>query len=339
MRSRFILLFVFLALGVQAQYYSLWLRGEECFYSDPGAGNGMRTMELWFKPMKSYDSSNEEFAALICREMGFGGQNIEEFYLAFQPVGLSNPGHLRFTYCESTTIYHHVFSDTNYWEIGVWHHAACVIHPDSGMMMFIDGKKQQSRNQFKEAAAGTSYNLAIGSWGQPPNGGDRYFRGMIDKVRISSVARYAKSFTPRPCIVPECDEFTIACWSVEEGSGNVLEDLSGNGHNGVIFGGLWFDEDPCTVVATGIEAPGFRDDPLHIYPNPADGILNIRLPGKGEACIFVYTAAGNLVYMEDIDMQSFMQYKIDVSGFNDGIYICSLTSGNLSRSAKFVIRH
>ena len=55
-----------------------------------------------------------------------------------------------------------------------------------------------------------------------------FFRGLIDDVRISRVARYDKDFVPAERF--ENDENTLALYHFDSGQGDKLIDSSGNGH-------------------------------------------------------------------------------------------------------------
>ncbi|WP_298866587.1 LamG-like jellyroll fold domain-containing protein [uncultured Gimesia sp.] len=65
----------------------------------------------------------------------------------------------------------------------------------------------------------------------------RFFKGIIDEVRISNIARYEKDFTPTKRFVP--DKHTMALYHFDEAKGDVLKDSSGNGHHGKIVGAKW----------------------------------------------------------------------------------------------------
>ena len=67
------------------------------------------------------------------------------------------------------------------------------------------------------------------------------FHGTIHEVRISNIARYTKDFTPQRRFEP--DEHTMALYHFDEGSGDVLHDSSGNGHDGKIVGAKWVKVD------------------------------------------------------------------------------------------------
>ena len=64
-----------------------------------------------------------------------------------------------------------------------------------------------------------------------------FFRGTIGAVRISSSARYTDDFAPQ--VRHEPDEHTMALYRFDEGSGNILKDSSGNGHDAKIVGATW----------------------------------------------------------------------------------------------------
>jgi hypothetical protein len=63
------------------------------------------------------------------------------------------------------------------------------------------------------------------------------FNGIIDEVRISSIARTPSEF----CLTGECtsDANTVALWHFDEGSGSTTADSSSNGNHGTINGAIW----------------------------------------------------------------------------------------------------
>ena len=64
-----------------------------------------------------------------------------------------------------------------------------------------------------------------------------YFRGTIDELRVSKVARYFQEFTPPQRHEPDAN--TFALYHFDEGTGEVLKDSSGNNHHGQIQGAKW----------------------------------------------------------------------------------------------------
>ena len=64
-----------------------------------------------------------------------------------------------------------------------------------------------------------------------------FFRGRIDQLRLSKIARYSSNFAPVTSVAS--DDSTLALYNFDEGEGDVLKDASGNGHDGKIVGATW----------------------------------------------------------------------------------------------------
>ena len=62
-----------------------------------------------------------------------------------------------------------------------------------------------------------------------------FFTGRIDEIRVSKTARYNKTgFTPAKRFEPDAD--TIALFHCDKLTGELLQDVTGNGHHGKIVG-------------------------------------------------------------------------------------------------------
>lgn len=88
-----------------------------------------------------------------------------------------------------------------------------------------------------------------------------------------------------------------------------VSDLAYNGNEPVSVGWL-FDPD-----ATDIQQ---IKEEIKIYPNPANGQLNIRL--ESEALVRLINAKGNIVFAKE----NFVDETINVSGFTPGIYLVDI---------------
>ena len=124
-------------------------------------------------------------------------------------------------------------------------HLACVFNGQR-LALYVNGKKclepiqrvSDEANEYlneDELISGTlqSGNYYLGSHKNE----QEFFHGLIDEVRISNIARYTKDFAPQKRFEP--DEHTLALYHFDEGSGDVLKDSSGNGHDGLIVGARW----------------------------------------------------------------------------------------------------
>lgn len=86
---------------------------------------------------------------------------------------------------------------------------------------------------------GTQPTTANDVWiGGFPAGGDGAFKGTIDEVRISTVARYSSGFTA-PSSAFDVDADTAALWHFDESVGNTAFDETSNNNYGTINGAVW----------------------------------------------------------------------------------------------------
>lgn len=93
----------------------------------------------------------------------------------------------------------------------------------------VDGADNRGLEFFELCSERRQYN--------PEDGADYFFRGLIDELRISNVARYSASYTPEKHFKPDAN--TVALYHFDEGSGTVAKDSSRNGHHGEIHGATW----------------------------------------------------------------------------------------------------
>ncbi|MFN0021300.1 MAG: SUMF1/EgtB/PvdO family nonheme iron enzyme [Pirellulaceae bacterium] len=117
-------------------------------------------------------------------------------------------------------------------------HLAGVYDGKSEVRFYVNGQLQS-----RAPAAGdhkpSSLPFALGA---NPNANDRFadhFLGRMHEIHISKVARYDQDFTPDKRFT--ADKNTLALYHFDEGSGDVLKDSSGNGHDGKIVGAKWIE--------------------------------------------------------------------------------------------------
>jgi hypothetical protein len=134
---------------------------------------------------------------------------------------------------------------------GNWHHIAVTRNSESGVIqIFIDGILDKSVST--NVTGNISYrNGRDVNWPNEPyivlcaekhdydNSNYPSYNGILDELRISNIIRYSSNYTPL-LILPD-DDFTMALYHFDEGSGNLLNDqavISGNGSHGIIkYGG------------------------------------------------------------------------------------------------------
>ena len=240
-------------------------------------GTGVRTIEMWFKPDEVINSQLSTFSPLLIRHES---PNSNEFGLTFMPSSAGNSGQLLFyIYTNSTTSYR-IFSNNNYWNAEQWYHVAAVIDANQGMMLFIDGVKQNSTNTYSNATVQTNSNVRIATWNNVIN---RYFNGSIDDLRISNSALYTSNFTP-PCFELKANTSTIGVWNFNNSSSNIAIDSSSNMNNGIIYGALNYQDEPCLQNFNTISFDGV-DDYINLGNTVGTGVRTIELWFKPKVTI------------------------------------------------------
>ena len=191
------------------------------------------TLEMWFRPdsiLKS-DTHPPDYTFLFAKNLsgnvaGDMGLTLKRDYGTLQ--GFIQDG-------TATT---DVFTDQEIWQPR-WTHVAFQWDTNDSMRIFINGVQS---SDFEPNTAGETcppveagaHNLIIGS-GSANLLYSRYetFRGQIDEVRLSAIARYTADFTP--ATEPfEVDAYTMALWHFDEGTGDVASDATGNGFDAIL---------------------------------------------------------------------------------------------------------
>ncbi len=116
------------------------------------------------------------------------------------------------------------------------------VFDDNALTMFIDGKRLAHQGDIVLELWESSFFIGADHTVVAKNEQAGYFDGLIDEVRISKVARYDTDFTPADRF--ENDAGTWALYHFDEGTGDVLNDSSGNDHQGKIVGAKWVRVEP-----------------------------------------------------------------------------------------------
>jgi hypothetical protein len=116
----------------------------------------------------------------------------------------------------------------------VWHHVAGC-YDGSIISIFVDGQRVASHATLNYVIAHTSSRPLFINHHTWQYGGmsSQRLEGAVDEVRISNVSRYDADFeVQNEKFLP--DEHTIALYHFDECSGGIVQDASGNGHNGTL---------------------------------------------------------------------------------------------------------
>ncbi len=289
-------------------------------------GNGVRTIEMWFKLPEAIDATLSNFATLTAREISAFNGNTDEFTLSFQPSQVPNPGTLRFD-IDGTAPFKSVYSDNNSWNANQWYHVAAVVDPVEGMMLFIDGSKQASTHPYTGATGISTKITTIGCWGDLY---DRYFNGEIDDVRFSSEALYTTDFSPA-CSDVTTQTNDIGVWNFNENIGLVAVDSSANANDGEFIGVSRVDAQICPdsiVTNTKNLVNAINDISLKVYPNPSSDIFYFEYaePNPVGLSITIYNSIGQELLSQKITDGSF---EVRLQNKASGIYFYHITNGRM----------
>jgi|GEM_PF-3810443 len=125
----------------------------------------------------------------------------------------------------------YVVGSTNLWD-GHWHHVAAVLPKSflpnvSEVKLYVDGK-EESLSEVKSHPIVTDLGVNV-NIGRIDADYKHYFKGFIDDVRIYD-------FAMRPEQINKlCSPCPMGAWNLNENSGPVAYDSSGNGHDGTLF--------------------------------------------------------------------------------------------------------
>ncbi|MCB9514542.1 MAG: hypothetical protein H6694_09560 [Candidatus Latescibacteria bacterium] len=191
--------------------------------------------------------------------------------------------------------------------------------------MFVDGQVVGSGTGVLNIGQ-TDRELWIG-WeiGEPSHN----FNGWIRAVRISDSARYTSAYNAASPWTS--DAHTVAHWDFREGAGSVLHDVSGNGHDGAIYGAEW---DTCLGNIIEVE-PGTPLQP--VIDAAPDGAEIVLLAGEHEGpAVF----AGRTLSLRGVGVeQTALNARDEVDDYTilvtDGghVQLSDLTLGNCWNSA------
>jgi hypothetical protein len=124
---------------------------------------------------------------------------------------------------------------------GQWYHVAAT-YSSGTIRTFVNGTA---------SAASSAGTLTQGPWmrmgGLP---GYAFFNGVLDEMRISSIARYTGNFTipSSPFVV---DANTVDLWRFDEGAGQIATDSAGAANNASLGTSAGSDSaDPVWVMVT-----------------------------------------------------------------------------------------
>lgn len=75
---------------------------------------------------------------------------------------------------------------------------------------------------------------------------------------------------------------------------------------------------------------------FNVFPNPASDVINVAIQGSADNSVRIVDVLGKVLYEDKIGMNK----KIDVSNFNNGVYVMTIYSnGKVAQTKRLVVRH
>jgi len=193
------------------------------------------TVEMWFRPdsILKYDTHDPDYTWLFSKNIS--GNQPGDMGICWKRDQGAIQGFIQ----DGTSTYS-VYTDQEIWQPR-WTHVAYTWNVNDSMRIFVNGELQSDiqpdgipEGETSPAVEGGPQAIVIGSGSQNLLY-SRYetFRGQIDEVRISAVARYTEDFTPHTT-PHEVDAYTLALYHFDEGEGDNTADASGNGFDCVL---------------------------------------------------------------------------------------------------------
>lgn len=293
------------------------------------ASNGVRSIECWFKPDVTINSSTTlQGATLLSRN---DNTQQKEFGLYFRGTDWTvNIGSLCF-FVRDNGVLHEIYSNSNSWVAGTWYHLAGVIDPINGMMLYVNGVLQSSSDPNTSAIQVDNANDAyIGTWGAA---GIRYYPGRIDELRFWNRAVSQNEIQTKMCLnlIPSNETGLQAYWKFNEGGGMQINDTTSNGFNGTVNNATWLADNYCT---TGINRNDNANS-ISIYPNPSNGIIKIEFPEQLDMEYLVCDMSGQIVRSGKIVRGS---SNLDLSSISNGMYFITVKTTSGIQVSKIVIQ-
>ena len=116
------------------------------------------------------------------------------------------------------------------------------VYDGVGISIFINGKKSphSSAGDWNGSIKAKPHILLARAFG-----GNVFWKGRIEELRLTNGVRYKADFTPSRHLAKEKE--TQLLYHFDEGQGNKLTDRSGSNHHGVIHGATWVNADGSAI--------------------------------------------------------------------------------------------
>jgi hypothetical protein len=235
-------------------------------------------------------------------------------------------------------------------ELDEWQHVAATYSASSGEVTLLIGGLEQELSQTSIPSGTIRDNLEIDLHIGNSSGGIYTFDGIIDEVRVWSIARSGgQIYATMEDTLTGSEMGLVGYWKMNEGSGTDAGDASQHGHEVVLEASRWAQG--IHLGLSGEYDPHDGANPSRLvlespYPNPFNKstAIRFRLPQKGLGIVALYDINGNRVRILAEGYLAAGSHALQWDGTNDfgepapsGVYFCTLEAASFSTSRPVVL--
>lgn len=294
------------------------------------AGNGIRSIELWFKSDSSIYPNNPERITLLTRN---SDNQSGEFGIYIGYNFLGEQGRVTFTR-QIDSVFYYIYSNSNEWVAGQWYHVAAVIDPSLGMLMYIDGVLQQDIDPSVEPTGVQTEMTTIGCWGDKLN---RWFEGRIDEVRFWNRALTFEEINENMCDTLDASYTSglTGYWRMDEGEGHTVLNYADSTRDADIFGCTYVEDTLC--IPTKMNETK-ADASVSIIPNPVTDNARIIFPNesKQSGTFKLFDTQGQTI--DEYEVANTNNIYINRKDIKGGIYFYILQLDQTQFSGKIIFK-
>lgn len=213
---------------MEGQDYALNMRagGQNVHFEIPsGATDNFKTLSFWIKPNSTWDATLNQPIPIVVKDKydvstTWGGRFL---------IYVDN-GQVIWTIGDynGPAAGYSIASDKSRWEADIWYHMAFVLHPQSGMQMYVNGILQNSTNPRTDLppgpVEGADEPFIVGAWG---TGEHYYLPAQLDEFRIWSVAKTENDIRANMCTRVGCVNGLVLNYNFNSMVPNGLTDVCG----------------------------------------------------------------------------------------------------------------
>lgn len=178
----------------------------------------------------------------------------------------------------------------------------------------------------------TTKDVVVDAWGSmtTPYGTFNVLR--VNETKYSVDSTWAYAFGMEQLVDSGADTtYNYTFWSDDPSARFPVMEMS-HDNAGTVFNVSWLKEAPSAGLNTAAAIE------TNLYPNPASDVVILESENENISKMNVYNVTGTLIKSVTVNE---VQTKVDVSSYNNGVYLYELVNGNneVILTDRFVVKH